>query len=578
MRESDTAPNATSIGARVTRLRDEDSGYVAIFVALCLPLLVGMCALAVDVATWHVEGVKAQKAADAASLGGAVYLPEDQAAAFATAQNLAASNGYSAGNGDVVTYARTNRPGQLRVTITTTVDNSFGLIFGRDQTQVTRTSVADYAGPVPMGSPCNVFGNEPTPAGSGDARQGSSVCSTNELWLNVAGPTSNKVSGDRHQANLCSGSTFGCDGGGRNAEYATAGYFYLVKAKQAGRIAIEAFDPAFVRVGDHCDENLAGASGIPVARAPVPNPAQRYVAGDGQYCTGDVLFTGDASTAQPPTTSFIVRGPYDGFDPEASPALTSCTRQFKGFGTEGQALPLNTLLNTVTGTSADARLLQANFRRWVSLCTFTAPGPGDYLIQILTNVPLGSDPVNAGNRNPNLAGSGHNRMALRAYYESGASNTQLSIGGLQRMSVYANANNLNTAFYLARIKSVGENHTLTVNLYDIGDAQVAGSLQVLPPIDATVNGTPLTTFSGCVLTKGSSATQTALSQCREPVAVSEYNGTIAKVTVPIPDGYRCNDTDPAGCWVRILYNFPGGIQDTTTWTASLDGDPVRIVE
>ncbi len=459
--------DATATSRR--QLLSDESGYVAVFIALCLPLLVGMCALAVDVATWQVTGTKAQKAADAAALGGSVYLPDDQAAAFAVAVDLAARNGYSAANGDVITTARTNRPGQLRVTITTTVNNAFGVIFGREQTLVTRTSVADYAGPVPMGSPCNVFGNEP-PAAPGESNKASSVCTTNELWLNIAGPQSNKVSGDRHAANLCGNSTYGCSGG-NNDEYASSGYFYLVKVRQAGRFSVEAFDPAFVRVGDHCDDsNLNGAAALGGA-APVLDPAQRYVKGDGPYCTGDVQFAGDASTAQPVTTSFIVRGPYDGANPEASPVLAGCApKQFKGFGTEGQALPLKDLLNKNTGTSADARALQQNFRRWVDLCTFTASGPGDYIVQILSNVALGADPTNASNRNSNLAGSGHNRMALRASYTSGANNSQISVAGLQNMSVYANANNLNTAFYLARVNSGSEDHILTVNLYDIGDA------------------------------------------------------------------------------------------------------------
>ncbi len=570
-------PLESAVADRQRRWRlSDESGYVAIFVALCLPLLVGMCALAVDVATWQVTGTKVQKAADAAALGGSVYLPDDQPTAYAVAVDLAAKNGYSAANGDTITTQRTTRPGQLRVTITTTVNNAFGVIFGQQQTKITRTSVADYAGPVPMGSPCNVFGNEPPPQ-PGQSNKASSVCTTNELWLNIAGPTSSKVSGDRHQANLCPNSIYGCSGG-HNDEYSTAGYFYIVKVRQAGQVAVEAFDPAFVSVNDHCDSaNLNGATGIPAGKTAVGDPATRYAKGDGVYCTGDMLFTGDAEPALPPTTSFIVRGPYDGADPQASPALSGCTKQFKGFGTEGQSLTLSNLLNTDNG-SADARLLQAEFRRWVNLCTFNAPGPGDYVIQILTNVPLGADPTNPASRNPNLGGSGHNRMALRASYTSGANNAPISVSGLQSMSVYANATNFNTNFFLARVNSGGEDHILTVILYDIGDASNAGTLQVLPPVEATVNGSPLSTFAGCQLTAGSSTTKTNLTSCLESVAVQEYNGTIAKITVPIPDGYRCDDADPAGCWVRIKYAFPGGIQDTTTWTASLDGDPVRIVE
>ena len=144
----------TRLRARLAHVvAERESGYVAVFVALCLPLLVGMCALAVDVATWHVEGTKAQRAADAAALAGTIYLPTSQSTAFTTATDLARLNGYSAANGDSVTVSRTVKPTQLRVTITTTVNNSFGVIFGRQTTKVTRTAVAGLRRPHPHGQP-----------------------------------------------------------------------------------------------------------------------------------------------------------------------------------------------------------------------------------------------------------------------------------------------------------------------------------------------------------------------------------------------------------------------------------------
>jgi len=49
--------------------------------------------------------------------------------------------------------------------------------------------------------------------------------------------------------------------------------------------------------------------------------------------------------------------------------------------------------------------------------------------------------------------------------------------------------------------------------------------------------------------------------------------------VPIDSGYRCSDDrDPATCWVRVRLTTPAAQQDTTTWRAELEGDPVRLVE
>jgi len=51
------------------------------------------------------------------------------------------------------------------------------------------------------------------------------------------------------------------------------------------------------------------------------------------------------------------------------------------------------------------------------------------------------------------------------------------------------------------------------------------------------------------------------------------------VSVPIPDDYDCNYASSSGCWVKVQLSFTGGATptDTTTWTASIDGDPVRLV-
>jgi hypothetical protein len=52
------------------------------------------------------------------------------------------------------------------------------------------------------------------------------------------------------------------------------------------------------------------------------------------------------------------------------------------------------------------------------------------------------------------------------------------------------------------------------------------------------------------------------------------------VSVPIPTNYTCSSSVPTGCWVRLQYAYGGGNQpsDTTSWTAGIEGDPVRLVE
>ena len=61
---------------------------------------------------------------------------------------------------------------------------------------------------------------------------------------------------------------------------------------------------------------------------------------------------------------------------------------------------------------------------------------------------------------------------------------------------------------------------------------------------------------------------------------AEYNGHLTSMRVPIPADYTCNQSSATGCWVRVRFVWCAGcaIQDTTTWSAAILGDPVRLVE
>lgn len=565
--------------------RPADGGYVAILVAVLTPLLLLMCAIAVDVANWYLRGQQVQKAADAAALAGSIYLPDDQAQAYTVAQSLAKTNGFDDASSRVtVTPARTQRPSQLRVTISVTVDNVFGGFIGRRTTTVTRTAVADFAGPVPLGSPCNVFGNEPQPPGA--TRYSSGLCGSTppEVWPSIAGPNVDKVQGDRYQSRRCGSGVDNCSGG-TSTDYSRDGYYYVVRAKSAGTVAIEVFDAPWVDVGLTCaDVNAAGARNDVV---PGTGETTLYANGSGQYCTGDNNFGSNATT-----TSFVIRGPYDNTNPANSPVITptQCSyvqpsptsgtygtqyQQFRGYLNSGNNL--TTALNQ-TGGGYDRALAQT-FRQWYRLCTLAVPSAGDYLVQVRTNVAFGSNPALDANANPNLAGDGVNRYGLRAYYTSGASNTNLSVFGLERISIYANATGANSRFFLARVGSGSAGKTLRIELYDIGDAQVSGTLTVEPPTDARNNGSSLSFFSGCTGT-GPGVIRSDCSTVSTPSGgSSQFNGRVETINVPIPAGYTCNDSAADGCWVRIHYQFGSGqVTDVTSWTAALDGDPVRIVQ
>lgn len=136
MRRFDPIPNR----------RDDERGVVAVWVALLLVVLVAFAGWAVDFSHWNDERTHMQKAADAAALAGAVYLPDDPAGAIAAAKDLAAKNGYPGGVGVTILGSGL----QLKVTINTSVKNSFAQVVGIGDTDLAKHSTAEFETPKPL--------------------------------------------------------------------------------------------------------------------------------------------------------------------------------------------------------------------------------------------------------------------------------------------------------------------------------------------------------------------------------------------------------------------------------------------
>ena len=124
-----------------------------------------------------------------------------------------------------------------------------------------------------------------------------------------------------------------------------------------------------------------------------------------------------------------------------------------------------------------------------------------------------------------------------------------------------------------------------LNFYDTGDASQAGTLGVLPPPDSNVGSA----FSGCQYTAppGNSTgppwgtfSNTATGCKISNVSSATYNGQWVTWPIPIPNNYDCDDSSALGCWVRLQFVYPTGtsVQDTTTWSAYILGEPVRIIQ
>ncbi len=130
------------------RLRDErgEDGVVVVWLALLIVLLLAFAGWAVDYAHWNDERTKMQKAADAAALAGAVYLPDDPAGAISAAKAVASENGYASG----VNVAILQNANQLQVTVSESVKNSFAQVIGIGDASLTKSAKGEYESPQPV--------------------------------------------------------------------------------------------------------------------------------------------------------------------------------------------------------------------------------------------------------------------------------------------------------------------------------------------------------------------------------------------------------------------------------------------
>ena len=544
-------------------MRGRDHGFVAIITALLAITLLGLAAIAVDISRWYVEGARLQNAVDAAALAGAPSLPGKPDEASAAAREFAEKNGFTIDGVDV-TYedGPGSRPSQLRVTMSSSVSNAFGAALGVPTTRITRTAVAEYAGPAPMGSPCNVFGREDMPSfgAAGQDSVGSDNCSSaGTYWANISGSNVNKARGDGYAAGWCTKPDDGrgidaCDridpsgaNPGTNLDYTSEGYVYMVRAKRSGILNLQGYDIGWVATGDNCTEgNLVGVTNRNPYVTTRAEATARYARGSSAYCTGDSqmkLPEGDDSVVR---TVITVREPGRSvWDPLSGDV--ACTLDLPGWD-------LSTPTSRLSASDATSRELQRTYHRWADLCPapLNAQAGEDWSIQIQT-----------------IGGGGQNRFSLRAGMSGGATGADVSIFGAGKISLFNNVPAGTSNFNVVRLDSSAANRVLSLQFFDLGDATAPVSVTVLAPDSNTA-------MANCI---GEGPTNGSLPGCSITTRASTHGGRWQIVRIPIPSDYSCSDDrDESKCWVRVRLSTTAAQADTTTWAASLSGDPVRLVE
>jgi hypothetical protein len=416
-----------------------------------------------------------------------------------------------------------------------------------------------------MGSPSNVLGAEPPDS----VWQNPAVASLQgNYWLTIHGPNTSKNDGARWSAGSCKSSDEACDRSrpdpGSNTEYAADGQKYRVHvpAGTTGTLAIEVYDGGYVNTGLHCDNgHMDSATSID----PVRYGRFDSSGNDSPYCTGD---TTNTNKNGPMSTTYTV------YNPETSvvapgEVVSGCpARTLTGFyGDIGDEIRSHPTGDVATG-----------FHRWLRICTVSlnSTNGGDYTLRVYQG----------------KKGSGENQFALRAAVYNGvgafdaAASSGVSVSADSRLETLTQSSDTSMIFFLAKVKPANAGQTLTTEMYSIGD-DVPADVTILPPMDATVNGVPLKTFTGCSRVRPGQNTSIAAPNCTYPKAYAlnkgaetGFGGRHGNLILTLPSGFSCNQTSATGCWLRIQmnYNRPGTVQDTTSWHTYVGGELVHITE
>jgi hypothetical protein len=183
------------------RARNEDKGAALALVAGSMVLLLGMAAFGSDLAWFYLNASRVQRTADAAALGGVIWLPAEPGTADATAIDIALRNGYDNSLSDIEVLPQVvpGEPNQLEVTVRAVVPTFFARILGFQTMTIARTAKAEFIPPLKLGSPDNQFGNSCDPSQPGCVGQ-------DNFWANIHGKWTDTIMGDAYSS-WCRGSS-----------------------------------------------------------------------------------------------------------------------------------------------------------------------------------------------------------------------------------------------------------------------------------------------------------------------------------------------------------------------------------
>ena len=497
---------------------DGENGVVLVITALAMVILMGMAAFAIDLGWLYYSQLNVRKAAEASALAGVVHMPLP-----GCVEPTLGSDPYNTALDLAVTHGYNHGANA-------TVSPSKGA--NCNQLTVNIASSVDTFFMRVFGR--NTFNiNEtataeqlpPLKIGSDESYLGEDPVEGRyrQFYLAISGRDRWKGSGDAYAAEFR-------DGGGSNGAWQTPSYWYAVEvvpgsSSEGSNITIQVYD------GVTHDSDGDG-SGI----------GQDGPAWDWQYPAGYSAGGNARDDGSDNVTVFRV------YAPDATPADWKDN---------------STLLCTADFHSKDDALYEsAAENAWATICNINNAAAGIYVVEVSVT---GRTNVINGFSMRSLAGA------------SVSNDTQ--VYGLGAMSLWQTDTGSNPVFKIARLDEVYAGSELVISLWDISDigASSTGALQFNNP-----NGSAPINNIDCTMQQrndqgtvtSSYAPDSGGANCRLNFNRNEFNNEWLDFKFDVPPDYTCSGGD---CWIYVSYAVSSGITDRTTWTASVNGQPIHLV-
>lgn len=563
--------NAIGVRARSQR------GFVLVWTSIFLLMLLGFCGFAVDLGSWYLKIQRAQRAADAAALDGAVWLPSQPDQAISVARAALIRNGVAQEFVDsaVIRPSVTN-PNDLFVSVGTSADNHFLKFFGYSKsTKFQRASTGTWLPELGLGNLANVLGTEPADSSRPNSdlwEPAASRSQQGEYWIKQDGGQTYKGFGDRFNAGRCVHSDptvhisiYGCSGNTSTEQLIdgtkTGGYEYMVAApagNAGSTLRIQIYDPAYVDVGPACEDSDASTL-YSINRIP------RWATGATPFCAGD--------TGRGPVNTYVKL-----LDATTKAPVATCPaeRVFRGYGDIKRENPdgsVSTATPWNVAGDANRAEFRAVFHEWVTLCEIphNAVNGDQYIVRVQSD----------------LNANSQNKYSLRAALFNGSTllssavQAQVRVYAKERLALSTNVEGANQRFALTWVPPGYAGSTITIDMFDIGDADQAGTFS-LASSSVTASGGSTTQNCEYDIT-GRGGSFVPMTNCSLSGVLNDngFDGQLFRIKWRIPSDYTCDITGATptrSCYLFVNVRYPSSVyvHDNTTWTLKSDHAPIRL--